>query len=211
MGLTLHYTLRLPASTSGEQATDLLSRLHEIACTHPFDIVSELAVLSDVTAFANPAAPALEFFATIGAEILEEYEPPPWPDPSTARGFFVQPGTGCETATFALMRRGDEGEWYWQCHCKTQYSSNEGEDYFVKVHCTLVAMLDAAVQLGFNVDVDDEGGYWETRDPARLRSEVQRSNMIMAMLAGRLGDKHEVKAPIFEHPRFERLEMGETE
>ena len=45
---------------------------------------------------------------------------------------------------------------------------------------------------------------------ARLRSEVQRSNRIIAMMAGRLSEAHDVQAPIFEHPRFERLEMGET-
>jgi hypothetical protein len=211
MGLTLHYTLRLPASTSGERATELLSQLHDVASTHSFDIVSELVVLSDVTAFSNPAAPALEFFATIGAEVLEYVEAGAGADPSTARGFFVQPGKGCETATFALMRRGVDGEWYWHCHCKTQYSSNEGEDHFVQVHCTLVAVLDAAVQLGFVIEVDDEGGYWQTRDPERLRSEVRRSNRLMAMLAGRLSEAHDVQAPIFEHPRFERLEMGEAD
>ena len=61
----------------------------------------------------------------------------------------------------------------------------------------------------------DEGQYWETRDEARLITNVQKMSKIVAAFAGRLsdalGDAHDVRAPIFDHPRFERLEMGELE
>jgi len=45
--------------------------------------------------------------------------------------------------------------------------------------------------------------------------EVQGMNQLVARIAGRLsdamGDSGQLQAPIFTHPRFERLEMGESE
>ena len=58
----------------------------------------------------------------------------------------------------------------------------------------------------------DEGEYWETRDDDVLLKALRRSSQALAALAGKLRDEGlEVEAPIFEHPRFEHLEMGEDE
>jgi hypothetical protein len=74
-------------------------------------------------------------------------------------------------------------------------------------------MLDYAGKVGVDVVVRDETHYWETRDEQRLIAEVRKMNHIVAAFAGRLGDlgvpgSGELRAPIFGHPRFERLEMG---
>jgi hypothetical protein len=72
--------------------------------------------------------------------------------------------------------------------------------------------LDRAIDLGIDVVVHDETGYWETRDETRLLAEVHRMNGIVARFAGAFSDKlssDSIQAPIFEHPRFEHLEMGE--
>ncbi|MEP6766977.1 MAG: hypothetical protein ABJB66_21850, partial [Gemmatimonadaceae bacterium] len=65
------------------------------------------------------------------------------------------------------------------------------------------------------VVVRDEAQYWETRDEAQLLASVRQMNRLVAGFAGRLsdalGEAHDVRAPIFDHPRFERLEMGEAE
>lgn len=68
-------------------------------------------------------------------------------------------------------------------------------------------------QVGVKVVVRDETHYWETRDEARLIAEVNAMNRVVARIAGQLGDLKAVpdgqfRAPIFQHPRFERLEMG---
>jgi hypothetical protein len=85
--------------------------------------------------------------------------------------------------------------------------------HLIACHTTLIDMLDHAIQLGFAVDVYDETQYWETRDTSRLVVEVHAMNQLVARFAGRLsdaiGEGHAVHAPIFEHPRFERLEMGD--
>lgn len=84
-------------------------------------------------------------------------------------------------------------------------------------HSGLVKLLDHAIEIGVSVVVGDETGYWGTRDEQRLISEVHNMNRIVATLAGKLSDHDgvvangRVHAPIFGHPRFERLEMGQDE
>ena len=76
----------------------------------------------------------------------------------------------------------------------------------------IIALLDEAVRLGFEVEVGDEGNYWDTRDVEQLRRHVQDTSHIIARFAGALhdavGQEHKVESPIFERKDFERLEMG---
>ncbi|MEO7359911.1 MAG: hypothetical protein ABI120_06260, partial [Gemmatimonadaceae bacterium] len=161
----------------------------------------------------------LRFWASIVAEPPEDDADALTGDANSAMGFFVQPGGGCEVASFCLLRRldatGENADWFWYCFCKTQYASTVSEDHFIACHTVLVQMLDAAIACGFEVVVDDEGHYWETRDTAQLVDSMRKMNTSVAGFAGRLsdalGDAHDVRAAIFEHPRFERLEMGEEE
>ena len=65
--------------------------------------------------------------------------------------------------------------------------------------------------------VRDETGFWESRDAQQLFDSVAGMNRLIARFAGRFsdavrdagGDSREVQGAIFEHPDFERLEMGE--
>src|SRR5205085_10576436 len=89
-------------------------------------------------------------------------------------------------------------EWSWWCSCKTQYACNTSEEHFVTVHTSLIAMLDAARDAGLELDVHDEGDYWETRSRGKLLGHVRQMNHLVARLTGALsdaiGDDHEVKA-----------------
>jgi hypothetical protein len=83
----------------------------------------------------------------------------------------------------------------------------------VACHTRLVKLLDHASQMGVSLVVRDEAHFWETRDEVRLIAAVNAMNRTVAKLAGQLGDLRgladgQLRAPIFEHPRFERLEMG---
>ena len=75
---------------------------------------------------------------------------------------------------------------------------------------TLVALLEEAIQLGFDVTVRDETHYWETRDTNVLVAEVREMNRIIAPVAGAMhdavGDRARTEGAIFDHPEFERLE-----
>jgi hypothetical protein len=208
MGLHLNYELRLPGSQSSEQATATLARLRAFALGLRFKKVSEM--------YDAPAG-GLRRLATVLAAAFKDESPRLIPDVDSVRGFSVLPGDGCESAMFAFMKRADERgrceEWFWHWSCKTQYASVFGDRHLVACHTSLVRMLDHAMEIGANVVVRDETHYWETRDEARLIAEVDAMNRVVARLAGRLRDLSglpdgQLQAPIFRHPRFERLEMG---
>lgn len=222
MGLTLHYDLRLPASTPNEEVDRILAALRERAHELRFEFVSPVATVQPrpqpSDADDRPGG-WLGFFASLIAEPYGEDRPALAGDVATARGFLVNPGEGCESATFGFLLRADATgsarEWFWQCSCKTQYASVVSDAHFVSCHTSLVSLLDHAVVLGVDVTVYDETGYWETRDERQLTDEVHRMNRLVAALAGRLADaigpEHAIRAPIFEHRRFERLEMAEVD
>lgn len=242
MGLHICFELALPASATDSDAAALVSRLHERATALPFAAVTDVVTLAqDVLAGPWPlhglAFDQLEDVAHIGAVFArdelyrrrlgipddeEEYtlvDAPP-DLPAVAHAFAVAPGRGSEPATFGVARLTD-GEaptaWGWHCCCKTQYASAHGDDHLLRCHASLVALLDAAVALGFEVTVRDETGYWESRDPGQLTDAVAEMNRIIARFAGAVtdavrdagGDSREVQGAIFEHPDFERLETKE--
>jgi hypothetical protein len=218
MGLHLNWELRLPWASTPDDVARHLDQLQHFALGLPFDYVSP-RVNGHVPEWATVGRPerAIQFFSSIVAEPWDEDTPPRRGDPTTAQGFIVDPGDGCETAHFGLLRRADEhgqhGEWFWHCSCKTQYASTRSDEHLVKCHTSLVRLLDHAIELGIDVVVRDETHYWDTRDQSRLIAEVHHMNRIVATFAGQmsdaLGSDHSVQAEIFNHPRFERLEMGE--
>ncbi len=215
MGLTLHYELRAPASWPAAKIDAILATLRQASLTKSFEEVSDLVVAEPADDTESPWSSTLRFFADIVAMPFEDDAPALEADPSTARGFFVNAGEHCETASFAFLERrnahGERAEWFWSCHCKTQYASVVSDEHFIACHTQLVALLDLARTLGVELVVHDEGDYWETRDTARLVSEAHAMNRLIARFAGALSNEHHVEAPIFEHRRFERLEMGEDE
>lgn len=218
MGMHLNYELRLPGHSTVEVAREALRALHQFAQSIPFANVSPLITPDSIESSHRQA---LLFFAELNAETLADEVPALTGDPNCAMGFLVNPGEGCEPATFGLLKRQDSSgapvEWYWQCSCKTQYATVVSDAHFLACHTGLTAVLDHAIKLGFAVEVHDEGHYWDTREVSRLLTEVNFMNRLVAGFAGAFSDavsRHtttlgNVEAPIFEHPRFERLEMGE--
>lgn len=215
MGLHLNYTLHLDAATTEADARALLLALQARARTLPMAYVSAVVASREaIAADARSSAHSLARMAQVVSEVDAELEPDaPRSDPDSAIGFFVYPGRGSESADFALMRRvrpdGAPHDWYWRCHCKTQYASLVSDAHLVTCHEALVHLLDAAIELGVRADVHDETQFWETRDTAVLLREVHAMNRVVAAFAGRLGDAigPQVQAPIFSHPQFEHLEM----
>ncbi len=197
----------------------ILTDLHTFAQTLTLDELSPVLIEHGAPVDEADRLTSLRFWAPIIAEPYEEEGPRLRGDPQTAQGFFVHPGRGCETASFGLLRRadarGEHAEWFWRCNCKTQYASIVSDAHLIACHTALVQLLDHAIHLGIDVDVYDETRYWETRETARLVAEVHAMNALVARFTGCLsdaiGEGHKVQAPIFQHPRFERLEMGDAE
>lgn len=224
MGLHLNFELRLPAHTTPQFVADTLGALHRFALTQPFADVSPLLTAAAVDEATAPRRKALQFYANVVAKPYDEDLPPLSGNANSTIGFLVNPGKGCETATFALLQRhhpsGAPADWFWHCTCKTQYASIVSDTHFIACHTSLTNVLDHALSLGLDVVVRDEGHYWETRDTARLLREVACMNQLVARFAGAFSDavtKHDqahdvqMHAPIFHHPRFEHLEMGDQE
>ena len=215
MGLHLNYELRLPDSTSSDDVGRTLHELRAFALTLPFRHVSH--VYEPGPDARGEGLERLRWFAAIIAEPWPEDDPPLAGDVATAQGFFVNPGERCETACCGFLRRSDQRgrrrEWFWHWSCKTQYASVVSDQHLVACHTSLVRLLDRAIALGVDVIVRDETHYWETREEQQLIANVHSMNRIIAGMAGRLSDAvsqdAQVQAPIFSHPRFERLEMDE--
>jgi hypothetical protein len=217
MGLHLNYELRLPVSATEEVETVLVG-LRDFALALPFKSVTE--IYRPEPGRFDSRRGGLRFLASVIAKVSVDDNPPLIADIDLVRGFSVIPGSGCESAAFAFMPRADQSgkhrDWFWYSSCKTQYASVISDAHLVACHGGLVKLLDHAIEIGVSVVVRDETRYWETRDEQRLISEVHNMNRIVAALAGNLSD-HEgvangrVHAPIFRHPRFEHLEMGQDE
>jgi hypothetical protein len=223
MGLHLNYELRLTGDVPRSRVASLLGALRKRALSTQVASVSPLADLSadgeaDSDDGPDATRAAIRLFAKLLGDPVRDEEIQHYTgDPCSAIGFTVDPGRGSETATFGLMNRraeiGGDEEWFWWCACKTQYVSVVSDAHLVTVHTSLVAILDAALELGFDVVVRDETGYWESRSASVLLESVAKMNRLIAKFAGALsdaiGNEHSVAAPIFEHRAFERLEMGE--
>lgn len=196
-----------------------LTELHAFARTLPFANCSPLLVEHGGPIEAPDRLAALRFWTSLIAPPSDEDGAPLTGKPSSAQGFLVHPGAGCETASFGFMRRSDPGntraEWFWYCSCKTQYASVVSDAHLIACHTALVRLLDHAANLGINVVVRDETHYWETRAESRLLHEVRVMNQVIARFAGglsdALGESADLHAPILDHPRFEQLEMGDGE
>src|SRR5437867_4753946 len=216
MGLHLNYELRLPDAATAEEVGTVLVRLLDFALGLSFKSVTE--IYRPEPGLFDSRGGGLRFLASVIANVFVDDTPPLIADIDLVRGFSVMPGNGCESAAFAFTPRADQsgknGDWFWYSSCKTQYASVISDAHLVACHSGLVKLLDRAIDIGVSVVVRDETRYWETRDEQRLISEVHNMNRIVAALAGNLGDldgvvNGRVHAPIFGHPRFEHLELGQ--
>jgi hypothetical protein len=240
MGLSICFELSLPAGTSEANVRERLSALREVAAALPFTLVTEVVRLTERELTGPWPMQGLAFVHledvvdVTGRFVREELHgrhlgraeddmrrvDVPDATQTVVLGFAIAPGPGCEPASFALAANIYEGrlsEWRWHCCCKTQYASNLGEENFLRCHQSLVAVLEAARELGFECEVSDEGGYWESRDTKLLLERVGEMNRLVARFAGAFtdayreasGDSSGVQGAIFEHPDFERLESDE--
>lgn len=175
MGLTIHYTLQGKPGCTQSDALRMITRLHQRAGKLPFDRVGTLLDVH-VKTLGQSGAQGLVADATESIQHNGLYHNVP---PARLFAFTVQPGEGCEMATFGLAsypktiqvdgRRVSTGlvGWSWSSFCKTIYAGNPeygGAPNFVRCHLAVIALLDEAKLSGLQVDVHDEGDFWQQRD-----------------------------------------------
>ena len=236
MGLTVHYDFHAPATDTESKVHERLAALRVLALALPVEGVSELvqfteAELTGPWPMRGLAFPRLVDVFDVAARSVREdlyrrrtgvadgdYSRLDVPGSFAVRaiGFGVALGPGSEPAAFGLATMHPPGSaaWSWHSFCKTQYASVHGDENFLRCHGSLVALLDAARNLGFEVAVHDETGYWESRDASDVLVRVAEMNRLVARFAGVFvdharaagADTRQIEGEIFAHPDFERLE-----
>ena len=74
----------------------------------------------------------------------------------------------------------------------------------------MIAALDAAKELGFQVKVNDEGGFWKSRKVDKLAKALGEYDALVAGIGLQLGDlgfNKEVRSALDGRPDRERLEL----
>jgi hypothetical protein len=231
MGLTIHFDLALPASTPDAEVLARLQHLHDFAARHVPLTITPLVTLTRAQIEADLEPRSFEWLLGITDEVMHiGYnlgDDAADTNSLAIAAFGITPGEGCDLAMFALAAPIPSAvavnvdapvrihDWHWAGFCKTQYASNVSDEHFVRCHRMIVAILDEAERLGFELEVRDEGRYWETRSVQVLLTEVSTMNHILARVAGALHDampeENGFDAEIFRHPDFEHLEMGRAQ
>ena len=249
MGLTIHYTLSLPAKTTIPEVKQKLGALRQHCLDLPFQEVGEMLEFrnEDCNFQKRDREDPLRWFLC-QADTMVHYKFQRTGKPLTVRagedgsychdvlpthviGFSTYPGDGCEEANCGLSRFpqtvmvenrangkryrlpvANGGGWQWSAFCKTQYANENGLEHFIKCHLSVVAMLDNAKQLGFEVTVNDESDYFEKRDVHGLVKAIGAWDQMIAGFGGALKDAAgdagmTIESPIFERKDFETLEM----
>jgi len=88
----------------------------------------------------------------------------------------VHVGKGCEPFRVILARLGKGQIWRGMDCTKTQYA-----EHFVEAHTLVIRMLDLCKEEGILEKVEDQGGYWETRNLNVLAENINASTEFMKM------------------------------
>jgi hypothetical protein len=233
MGLSLCYEFR--KTSDAAEARQCIERMRDLALSLDFDDVS------DVVEFrGEPGEHHDDQNKRLLSIFGSQYGQKRMPDgeevwitinPRHVICFTIHPAPGSETAQIGLaahppvveyehagethlIETGLAGVYSWAQCCKTQYAGLQqhgGAANFLRAHLGLTAFLDGVQQPGLSVQVNDDSGYWDDRDQARLEQSLSRWNGLIAAFAGQLkdrlgGEPGDLQAPIFTAPDFEHLE-----
>ena len=173
MGITIHWEVEAP-SGNAEAAAAKLERVRRACLKLPFKEVGKVEHIPPRTCRAVPKRKKRKDDLYWAVFCARKYVP-------TGRGYRgLKPlevvrlpllaGEECDTTTLVLARYPGEEGWSGQGNTKTQYAT-----HFVESHLLVIAALDACKAAGILKDVEDEGGFWETRDLKALARNMNAS------------------------------------
>jgi hypothetical protein len=205
MGLTIHYTVEFKGTA--KQLQTKLEKIRQACRDLPFEKVGEKIETAQITKETikiwdwlqnmlsypqnsqNSLAMRDLIMKELGVTTWRMIELGEWREegnrswkvqkPTTMVSLYLWPGEGCESAELNFQRI--RGKFICRSFCKTQYAEE-----FVKCHLLVVQLLDMLKAEGFDVDVYDEGEYWETRDLKVLGKNINESTAMIAGLFGNL-------------------------
>lgn len=103
--------------------------------------------------------------------------------PSHAQVFTIDLTPGCEEMAVGICTY-PGGRRTWALSCCTQYANEYGLPNFLRAHMTVCAILEKAQELGFKVEVKDDGEFWTKRDVKALAEKVGQWDQVLAGLFG---------------------------
>lgn len=222
MSVQINYDLQSNARSEAA-ARRLVAKLRDHAIKLSFHQVDEIVEFSGKNAFFGTHSPLCRHFWLLvqSGEWLIHDETVDRIAPDEIIAFSTQPGPDSEQANFGLCLYPatcvfndqilgeqqiptDLDGWRWSAFIETDRGGINEE--FLRCHMLIVSLLDRADDMGILENVEDEGQFWERRDPHLLAKR--------AIELREPGDhKTEVGEPteILRFPDFDRLmsEFGE--
>lgn len=103
--------------------------------------------------------------------------------------------------------------WHWRGSCKTQYSARHGWEHFFATHRRVLDAVTIWRILGTEIQINDEGDYWDSHSEDLLRAKLGAYDRLIAAFSGAVKDTGaKVESAILSDPRFEQLEaQGQQE
>jgi len=193
VAFSVRYKLSLPETRDPTVAATQLARLRLVSERFPFHLITPIWRFRGEECRAGGSTGLREprDLLRLSARRRAAWADADWPEdlePEEIQGFVIKVGRRCENLPIGLARYPAVVErrgllyatglpgWQWSAACNTWYASLCGLEYFVRCHQSVIAVLDQARALGFEVDVRDDGGYWEHRDVWKLLDAVERTH-----------------------------------
>jgi hypothetical protein len=218
MGLTIHYALLLSGARTMDEVKVVVTRARELVLKQGMQEVTPLIRVGPDFMLGLYSLPVHD---EQGAEVGHVAV-----SPAEGWVFSVALGAGAERLLMGLCRYPSnlrhEGRtlpthvgrgWRFQFFCKTQYAAVQGWEHFLRSHRTAIELLLLWRELGVQVRITDEGGYWPCFNAIKLRAKLAQMEGITAAVAGALKDTAGADsrplltaASALGHPRFEQLE-----
>jgi len=199
MGLTINYKAKYQGSQ--KELVDKLAKIHSQCMDKPFEEVSEIKSViitkkiidtynfwDDYCTYPNNTSENLkkrnkaleELGVNIGLVISLYLDSKLKPKTQVVM-FNVWPGKGCEDVELYFVKNRTNDKWYAHSFCKTQYAK-----HFVRCHLLVMDLFDMLKENGFEVSVDDEGHYWETRSLDILAKNLNDYTGLLLAVSGAL-------------------------
>ena len=199
MGLTIHYDISFTGTQ--KQLIEKLTKIRSACMDLPFQEVGKIKSvkitknhikvfnwLQNITKYPNNSEENLKMrnliMEMLGTNAWEMVQLGEWKKednrhwkeqrPTTLVSLPLWPGEGCENSDIYFEKRNKK--WICSSFCKTQYATE-----FVKCHLLVITLFDMFKKEGFEVEISDEGNYWETRD---LKVLAKNINDYTALISG---------------------------
>ncbi len=204
MGLTINYDIKFQGTQT--DLVNKLSKVRNLCLDKPFESVGEIKpiiitkeiidrynYLQEITSYPDNSdenlrkrdEELLELGVSIDLMINLDVNEKLTPDRQFVI-FNVWAGNGCEDTEFYFAKNKTNNKWYASGFTKTQFA-----EHFIRCHLLVIYVLDMLKESGFDVDVRDEGEYYETRDLEVLAKNINDYTGLLLQISGEL--KEQVK------------------